>query len=835
MNIVSALLLFGVSNGIPQNIRPTHPTARGLWVEDETNAGILSVNKPLTPVTSGSSMSELVLSQGYPLEEYEVVTEDGYILTVFRIPFGKNKTSSPRTPLLLQHGLFSTSASWVISEPFKGLGFVLADAGFDVWLSNSRGTTYSMKHIKYNPAVDKKEFFNYSFHEMGYYDLPAVIDLMLNKTGASQIIYVGHSQGTTEFYVMASTRPEYNSRVKVAAAMAPIAYFTHCRGTVKIIADFTGILAETAKLLGLYEVLSNSPLIHLFDTTLCRKSSVIESLCDNFLFALTGFDAQQFNESLIPLIVDQGPSGASIKQLTHFGQLANNGGKFSMYDYGSTGNRERYGQETPPEYDLTKITVPINLHYSLNDWLAGVEDVKKLHSRLTKSKLIQVPFPAFNHLDFMWAKDVRPLLYDNMIAMLETSARAGETPRRHADYFHKRSVTETQYGGKPAKSMVDYVVPEGYPLEEYDVVTEDGYILGIYRIPHGRNYSSTKRPPILLQHGILASSACFVMETREKSLGFILADAGFDVWLSNTRGNTYSKGHVTLDPVLNASKFYDYSFHELGYYDLPAVIDFILNKTGNSQLRYIGHSQGTTEFFVMASSRPEYNAKIKVATTMAPVVFLDNIRGAFKLLSKLQTLLDILNEYFGVNVIFKSWKVPKEGLLSPTSPIARYIFYNVLSLTGGYDDQQLNKTMLPLAMEQGSSGATVKQFRHFSQVINSGGKFVMFDYGRDENTKRYGQPTPPEYDLSKITAQVNLHYAKNDWISRVPDVQKLNRHLPNSKLYEVSFELFNHLDFLWAKDVNELLYNGMIKALGVDQNPEAAPEDGIKCKKRKPT
>ena len=162
---------------------------------------------------------------GYPIETHAITTEDGYILTAFRIQAKGSTIKSGKPVVFLQHGINDTGLCFFFNDADKALGTLLADSGFDVWIGNTRGNKFSRAHTKLK--INSKEFWMYSFMQMGQYDVPANVQYIKNKTGAPKITYIGHSQGTTQMFAALSdpaVRPKVAPYLNSFYALAPVVF-----------------------------------------------------------------------------------------------------------------------------------------------------------------------------------------------------------------------------------------------------------------------------------------------------------------------------------------------------------------------------------------------------------------------------------------------------------------------------------------------------------------------------------------------------------------------------------------------------------------------------------
>ncbi|XP_055551550.1 lipase 3-like [Wyeomyia smithii] len=377
-------------------------------------------------------------------------------------------------------------------------------------------------------------------------------------------------------------------------------------------------------------------------------------------------------------------------------------------------------------------------------------------------------------------------------------------------YAVLRCVTTQSIPGQA--TTADLVVSSGYPVEQHSVVTEDGYVLSIFRIPGSPVSPPIEgKPVVFLQHGILCSSTDWIIMGPGSSMAYLLADAGFDVWLGNARGNTYSRQHISGDS--STADFWNFSWHEIGMYDLPAMIDTALAKAQIETLHYIGHSQGTTAFFVMASLRPEYNQKIRTMQAFSPVAFMGNLKSPFvRTMAPFVNQIEWIMRMLGVNEFLPNSEMLALGGQKACNDASSFqgICANVLFLIAGFNSDQLNRTILPAILQHTPAGASVTQFVHYAQSVNSG-RFRQFDYGMLLNLRRYGSIVPPSYPLQQISAPVFLHYGENDWLAAVSDVQQLERQLGNSAgLFRVPNDRWNHLDFTYGSEARSLLYERVI-------------------------
>lgn len=252
--------------------------------------------------------------------------------------------------------------------PQQGLAFQLADCGFDVWLLNVRGNTYSRKNVCFPPT--NPQFWQFSWHEIGIYDLPETIDYILWVTGQPQIHYVGHGQGSTVFFVLASERPPYMDKIITAQLMSPAAYVRSSLMPFFTLLASMSTYWEPMKELGGEGQFNPSIIWTRPFATICQNRPFCNvRMCRNLYFLVVGYESPQIDYYSVPTLLRCLPAGASTMQILHYSQLVQSR-QFRQFDFGTIGNMRIYGTKTPPYYDLTAVSPPTALWYGGNDWFS---------------------------------------------------------------------------------------------------------------------------------------------------------------------------------------------------------------------------------------------------------------------------------------------------------------------------------------------------------------------------------------------------------------------------------------------------------------------------------
>ncbi|XP_011498384.1 PREDICTED: lipase 3-like [Ceratosolen solmsi marchali] len=365
----------------------------------------------------------LVNRFGYPAEEHLVTTIDGYKLRIHRIPGSPSIPKAAKKPIaLFQHGIFASSDLWILSGPTKDLAYLLADAGYDVWLSNARGNTYSRSHTTLSPNRDQ-QFWQFSFHEIAVFDMTAVIDYILQLTDQQSIVYIGHSMGTTISYVLLSTKPEYNKKLKLIISLSPVVYWhTPHSPMVKFVKKNFEAFKNFYISSGTYEVFpltkANIKVLYSF----CSNESILQQYCIKLIYYLFGYNPSQFITSKLPTLVSYFPSGSSIQTLTHFYQNLISD-SFKMFDYGIIQNFAVYKQREPPHYNLSNIVAPVALFYGKGDTLISPHNSIDLSKDLRNIVTIEpVKDEMFTHFDFLISRDLKTVLNDRILEIISEVA-----------------------------------------------------------------------------------------------------------------------------------------------------------------------------------------------------------------------------------------------------------------------------------------------------------------------------------------------------------------------------------------------------------------------------
>jgi len=246
---------------------------------------------------------------------------------------------------------------------------------------------------------------------------------------------------------------------------------------------------------------------------------------------------------------------------------------------------------------------------------------------------------------------------------------------------------------------------------------------------------------------------------------------------------------------------------QFAFHDIPDTIDYILDTSKQQSLSYIGFSQGTAQAFAALSVHPALNDKIDVFVALAPAMAPPGLASGI-VASFVKTSPEVLYLVFGRKAILGSaamW----QALLYPG--IFVYFIDKSLRFLFGWKAENITAHQKLAAYPHLYSFSSVKTVVHWFQIIRNG-TFQMFD---DEVAKPLAMSNGNKYykvakfPTRNIKTPIVLVYGGSD---SLVDINLMLKELPRHTVAKC-IPKYEHLDFLWASDVDSLVFPHVLEAL----------------------
>jgi len=238
----------------------------------------------------------------------------------------------------------------------------LVNKGYDLWVGNNRGNKYSKGHI--NKEIKDYDYWNFSFDQMGLFDLPAFYKTILEEYSEKQkIIYIAHSQGTSQMFAACSSTDTQDTKNKEFIishtakifAIEPITYLSKVSTKVaSFFSKFEQTIQELAEFFQIYEIAAspcsggNQDIVRV-EKWIC---SHFKEMCDE-AYSFFGFNEETDNiDGTMEVSEEHQPAGASLRSIVHYGQMIQSSFTFKKFDYFDVKeNQKHYRKDTAPDYD----------------------------------------------------------------------------------------------------------------------------------------------------------------------------------------------------------------------------------------------------------------------------------------------------------------------------------------------------------------------------------------------------------------------------------------------------------------------------------------------------